>query len=206
LKSSSSNATDNNGSAIVKPCAEDAKETDSAGKGNTTKKKAGFETYTPNDFDQIKELNRLLIEKRADISIAEYIEEVKKMIHVDAQFISDFIMLVERDDCCVDSDFLKVYSVQSKESSSDHSLMLLKKVNLVEGRDEIRIEPTVTKKKFKYFLTPMLFKKLLIRSKNTDVFTDYYLALEKCVYHYQVFQVELKNKKIETMVSKLLIK
>ena len=38
-----------------------------------------------------------------------------------------------------------------------------------------------------YYITPDIFKILLIRSKNTKKYANYYIFLEKIVYYYNIF-------------------
>ena len=50
-------------------------------------------------------------------------------------------------------------------------------------------------KKHEYYLHPDSFKKILIRSKNSYKYADYFLLLEKCIKHYNDFQIlQLKEK------------
>jgi hypothetical protein len=93
------------------------------------------------------------------------------------------------------TDEVKVYNVQSEESSSTHTLRLLQKVHAVEGKDYC-IETGVncggkTKPLTNYLITPSVFKKLLIRSKNTDKYAEYFLILEKSVYCYHLYQLDI---------------
>ena len=46
-------------------------------------------------------------------------------------------------------------------------------------------------------LHPRLFKIMLIRSKNTSKYAQYYLLLEECIKYYNEYQLLLLNKKVK---------
>ena len=51
--------------------------------------------------------------------------------------------------------------------------------------------------KIEYFLKPDTFKKVLIRSRNTNMYADYYLLLEKALKYYNEYQkLNLQTKSI----------
>jgi serine/threonine protein phosphatase PrpC len=159
--------------------------------------------------EKFMELNLQLVnrEKDEDLSIAEYIQAVIQVFGIDLKFAEDFMLLVNRNDFCIDSDFLKSYGIIATMSSSSHTLKLLQKSNAVEERDYTTSVDYVDKvRKVKYFLTPVFFKKLLIRTPSTDRYADYYLLLEKSVYFYQIYQLERKNKVNERLISCLQLK
>ena len=47
------------------------------------------------------------------------------------------------------------------------------------------------------------FKKILIRSRNTDKYADYYIFLEKCIKHYNDFQLLKQQQQIEKLEQTL---
>lgn len=49
----------------------------------------------------------------------------------------------------------------------------------------------------------MAFKICLIRSKNTKVYTLYYLLLEECIKYFNDYQLELKEKYIIEYINKI---
>ena len=54
-----------------------------------------------------------------------------------------------------------------------------------------------------YYLTPKLFKKFLMRAKNTDAYIDYYQFLEDCVYYYSQFQHLYKDRQLKLKDDKI---
>ena len=66
--------------------------------------------------EKIKELNLQLLsrENAEELSIAEYMEAVRMLFGLDCTFLQDFMTLVDRDDICVNSEFLKKYGIQSQ--------------------------------------------------------------------------------------------
>ena len=69
-------------------------------------------------------------------------------------------------------------------------LMMLKKI--IERKDGIIETDYIIRQSAErniYMLHPTLFKKILIRSRNTDKYADYYLLLEKCIKHYSDYQI-----------------
>ena len=57
-----------------------------------------------------------------------------------------------------------------------------------------------------YVLHPIIFKKILIRSRNTDKFANYYLLLEMCIKYYNdYYQLKLKKRIEEDNKIKLLL-
>ena len=163
------------------------------------------------DHDKILELNRNLLsqerKENEEMTIAEYMENVRLMYNIDFSFTRDFVSLVNRNDFCIDADLLKQYGILSNMSSSSHTLKLLVRANAIKGRDYITHEENIDKvRKVKYFLTPTFFKKLLIRTVSTDQYADYYLLLEKSVYFYQIYQLERKVQSTERLLSCLRLK
>ena len=77
----------------------------------------------------------------------------------------------------------------------------------VEGKDHImQISSKAEQKgKITYILHPIIFKKILIRSRNTDIFADYYLLLEMCIKSLNrvEFKSELNVKKIFALDSEV---
>lgn len=159
--------------------------------------------------ERMKELNFQLLNRESDepVSIAEYIQEVGMRFNVDCTFMETFMLLVDREDFCIDAEYVKALGIQSLSSSSSHTLKLLEKFDAVQGRDYItRVDIVDKVHRIKYQLTPAMFKKMLIRSKNTDKYAEYYLLLEKSVYFYQIYQLELKNKVVERLMRSLTLK
>jgi protein phosphatase PTC7 len=159
------------------------------------------------DNSRIKELNSDILCREKELSVGEYFQLINdRIFQIKSDFMSQFMSLVGRDDFCVDGNLLKAYGIQSSRSSSSHTLKLLEKCSFIEGRD-YRVDTKITDKKISihYWLTPIAFKKLLLRSKNTDSYANYYMLLEKCTHFYHEYQIEMKRKKIEQLIETIRI-
>jgi hypothetical protein len=85
------------------------------------------------DNSAVKEFNKSLLKENVDLTIGEYIKMINEQVYnIDPQIVMDFMTLVERDDFCIHSELLKVYGIQSKKSSSSHTLKLFEKFNFSE--------------------------------------------------------------------------
>ena len=148
----------------------------------------------------IQEFNQMLVEDGSDITIVDYIKEINdRFYNIDIDFIDDFIELVDKDECCISHKMLVKYGVLSFTGGSHDIKTILVKNNLIENIDYLirinsdrKLNP---KSEISYLLHPKAFKKILIRSRNTDKFADYYLLLEEAIKHYNDFQIlQLKEK------------
>ena len=149
---------------------------------------------------QIQEFNKKLIDINIfDINIIDYIKAINDEFYkIDINFIDDFINLVDKDECCINHELLKKYGVSQLSAGSADIKKILDRNKAHEGLDY-----TVSQladcddysHKIEYKLHPTIFKKILIRSQNTEKYTDYYLMLEKCIKYYNDFQI-MKLEKI----------
>ena len=148
----------------------------------------------------IQEFNQMLVEDGSDITIVDYIKEINdRFYNIDINFIDDFIELVDKDKCCIPHDMLFKYGVLSSSAGSHNVLKLMEQYKFIEKEHYVSIKINFDRKNPKpeisYLLHPKAFKKILIRSRNTDQFADYYLLLEEAVKHYNDFQIlQLKRK------------
>ena len=148
----------------------------------------------------IIEFNERLVENGEEINIITYIKKVnEEFFNIDIDFIDDFIELVNKDECCIPHEMLYKYGV-IKTSNSNDILTLLKQNEFLEESDYVALRnvpqcSSSLSRKTEYLLKPDTFKFCLIRAKNTKVYAQYYLLLEKCIKHYNDYQIlQLKQK------------
>ena len=150
---------------------------------------------------EIQAYNQKLVNENEVITIIEYVKKLNdKFYHIDIPFIDDFIDLVNKEDCCINHEILAKYEITSLTSGSNDAKKIIERNDGVEGVDfEVRPEA----ERIIYLLHPSFFKKLLIRSKNTDKYADYYLLLEKCVKYYNDYQILKLQNKIDKLENTL---
>ena len=149
---------------------------------------------------KIQEYNEKLVENNINIGIVEYVKNLNgHFYNINIDFIDDFIDMVDKDECCIPHEYLTKYGVTQMTGGSSDVKRILISHSSVEGKDHIVQVSTNAEKKEKitYILHPIIFKKILIRSRNTDIFADYYLLLEMCIKYYNDYQNMLLKKKIE---------
>ena len=122
--------------------------------------------------------------------------------------MQDFMELVGKDECCIPHEMLVKYKVLTLEKGTTDVKRLLDQYEFLEGTSYVRnvaeVDSGRTDKNL-YILHTDAFKKILIRSKNTYKYADYYLLLEKCIKYYNDYQVlRLKGIIIENNKIKLL--
>ena len=147
----------------------------------------------------ITEYNTNLINNMIDIDLIDYFNEVHQMFYKDINiiFMEYFLELCNKDDeFIIDHSKLKKYKIITSGRSNDIK-ECLNRLELIENKDFIiRVIPQqqdITKgiKNVKeYMLTPYAFKLCLIRSKNTKVYANYYLLLEKVFKYYNDYKIE----------------
>ena len=159
--------------------------------------------------NQIKEFNEQLVENNIDIDIIDYVKNInEQFFKINISFIDDFIDLVDKDHCCIPHEFLKKYGVTQMTAGSSDVKKILNNNSSIDGIDHmILLSRTADEREqITYILHPTIFKKILIRSRNTDKFADYYLLLEKCMKHYNdYYQLKLKKKISDDNKIKLLL-
>ena len=148
----------------------------------------------------IKNFNQQLINNSIDLNIINYVIEVNELTYnIDISFINDFMDLIDKDECCIPQEYLFKYGVLTNIETSGTIKTLIDQCNIKLLRAKplynvIQRDDNTHKKE--YFLHPLLFKYILIRSKNTNIYTQYYLLLEECIKHYSDYQI---NKHINTI-------
>ena len=159
----------------------------------------------------IIEFNERLVENGEEIQIINYIKKVnEEFFSIDIDFIDDFIELVNKDECCIPHDMLFKYGILSSSAGSHDVRKLMEQYNFIEKVNYVSININPDRKlnpkpEISYLLHPKTFKKILIRSRNTDKYTDYYLLLEECITYYNNYQIlQLKQKLMNICNNRIL--
>ena len=153
-----------------------------------------------------------LVDNQINVNIIDFVKELNKLkFKIDISFIDEFIVLVSKDDCCIHHNMLVKYGVITLNSGSTDVKNLIKRNNFINDEDYlIRTSSdqlsSGTKYKNEYYLHPRAFKKCLMRSRNTNIYADYYLLLEECIKYFNDYQMELNKKYIIKLKSKILKK
>ena len=133
---------------------------------------------------KIKEFNEKLVENNIDIGIVDYVKTLNEQFYnINISFIDDFIELVDKDICCIPHTFLKRYGVTQLTAGSCDVKKILNNNNGVEKIDYmVELSQTAEHQdQITYILHPTIFKKILIRSRNTDKFADYIIYKDNTV-------------------------
>ena len=135
------------------------------------------------------------------VKLEEYFDKYKAVFRredesYDDEFEDYFLSLVyTADDFCVHHDDLIKYGVITPTQTSGNIKTLLTSTHrFKEGIDFIVHVETVNegkngrKNKNVYTMKPRVFKKCLVRSRNTSKYADYYMNLEEVHAHYKDYQ------------------
>ena len=147
----------------------------------------------------ITEYNTNLINNMIDIDLIDYFKEVHQMFYKDINiiFMEYFLEICNKDEeFIIDHSKLKKYKIITSGRSNDIK-ECLNRLELIENTDFIvrsvpqqqDISRGIRNVK-EYMLTPYAFKLCLIRSKNTKVYANYYLLLEKVFKYYNDYKIE----------------
>jgi hypothetical protein len=166
-----------------------------------------METYaTP------KEYINYLVDNQVNVNIIEFVKELNKLkYNIDISFIDEFIELVEKNECCIHHNMLQKYGVTALKGGTSHVREMLNQYKFINNEDYLLTNvreqlPSGTKYKNEYYLHPRAFKKCLMRSRNTNIYADYYLLLEECVKYFNDYQKELDKRYIIKLKTKLIKK
>ena len=154
--------------------------------------------------NQIQEFNVKLVQDNIDITIIDYVKKINDMFYnIDISFIDDFVDMVNNDDFIIHHNMLDKYDV-IKITDTSHVKRLFQQHDFEDGVEYISM-PTCSGGLINYFLKPNFFKIILIRSKNTKKYAEYYLLLEKTLYHYNQYEkLKLEHRINEINKIKLL--
>ena len=143
---------------------------------------------------QIQNFNQKLIDENVEITIIDYVKLLNyDVYHIDITFVNDLLLLIYEDECCIHHDMLYKYGVLSEHDTHDVK-RLFEQYKFIENEQYIINREDVGNKKvgrpqLTYMLHPDAFKKCLISSLKTDKYADYYILLEKCIKHYNEYQL-----------------
>ena len=137
--------------------------------------------------NQIEEFNKKLVDDKSRITIIDYVKKLNDLyFHIDISFIDDFMDLISKKECFIEHELLLKYEIYKFANGSSDMKKVLEQNNAIEGSDYIK---RINSDRIIYVLHPILFKKILIRSRNTDKYADYYLLLEEAVIYYNEYQL-----------------
>ncbi len=150
-------------------------------------------------MSSIAEYNAKLINNMIDVNLIDYFKEIHKIFYKDMNiiFMEYFLEICNKDDeFIIDHSKLKKYKIITSGRSNDIK-ECLNRLELIENTDFIvrgvpqqqDISRGIRNVK-EYILTPYAFKLCLIRSKNTKVYANYYLLLEKVFKYYNDYRKE----------------
>jgi len=143
---------------------------------------------------QIEEFNEKLVENKRDITIIDYVKELnKKYFDIDISFIDDFIDLVDKEGFVIHHSMLEKYQVITIKDTYEVK-RLLEKYEFEHDKD-YKTTPAQLRGGTDYMLNGEIFKMILMRSKNTKRYAQYYILLEKCIKYYNDYQfLKIQNK------------
>ena len=130
---------------------------------------------------QIQNFNQKIIDESVEINIIDYVKLLNHEIyHIDIPFINDLLLLIDKDECCINHEVLYKYRILSEHDTHDVK-RLFEQYKFIENEQYIINREDAANKKVGrpqliYMLHPDAFKKCLIRSFRTD--KDYYILLE----------------------------
>jgi hypothetical protein len=153
-----------------------------------------------------------LVDNQINVNIIEFVKELNKIKYkIDISFIDEFIQLVNKDECCIHHSMLQKYGIFSLKYGTSNINRIINQNNFIKDEDYLLCNVAEqllsgTKYKNEYYLHPRAFKKCLMRSKNTNIYADYYLLLEECIKFFNDYQIELNKKYIIKLKSKIVHK
>ena len=164
-------------------------------------------------YTTVEEFNNYLVENQLNINIIEYVKKVNEIeFKINIDFIDDFIELVSKKECCIHHNMLEKYGVLTLNKGTTRVKELMEQYDFKDKKDfhlsevrEVRNQGGSCIKK-EYYLHPRAFKICLMRSKNTKIYAYYYLLLEECIKYFNDYQIELKEKYIIKLKTRLIKK
>jgi len=177
-----------------------------------------------NNFTTIEEYNNNLIKNLNRIELIEYFKYVHHNFYknINVTFMDYFLEICKNDDdFIIEHKKLQEYKVINNIDTSNKIERCLKQYNLTENVDYLvsnvgQVRETtdgqnrgeIIKKEYK--LTPTAFKLCLIRAKNSKIYANYYLLLEKVFKYYNDYQIGYqeyllshKDEKIDRLNEKI---
>jgi hypothetical protein len=155
--------------------------------------------------DKIREFNKSLLDDEDICDIVRYVKEINKLYGglINLTFMNELLNYVNEDTCCIPHELLVKYKVFSNNDNlSSNVKTLIDQYDFIEHKEylifNIQIQhPSGIKHKINYVFHPDAFKICLIRSKNTKVYANYYILLERSIKYYNDYQIQYKNNQIQ---------
>ena len=131
---------------------------------------------------------RTLLVQNPKINIIDFAKQYNLLTkNIDISFNDEFLYLVKKNECCIGQELLIKYGVTSMTGGSGDIKKIIERNDGQEGSD---YEVSQLAYSLDYVLHPTFFKKILIRSRNTDKFADYYLFLEEVIFLFSELQIQ----------------
>ena len=89
----------------------------------------------------------------------------------------------------IDINFLKRYNLKKKPKTYINYHRFENNIHYILNKDN------------EYKFTPEAFKQLILEDKN-NIYKDYFLVIEKCMFYYMDYQFR-SQKKIEALIEKI---
>ena len=138
--------------------------------------------------ETIQQFNEFLVKENIDLTIVEYVIELnEKFYDIDISFINEFMELIHKDKFIIHHNMLNKYGILKVDDNIGHVTRLFEQYDFKEDVEYIKV-PSHSGRETTYFLKPDIFKILLIRTKNTRKYANYYIMLEKAIYYYEKYQ------------------
>ena len=157
--------------------------------------------------NQILAFNDDLVKNESKYDIIKYITDINNlyMKKIDISFMEELMGFIGKDEPCIPHDLLVKYKVFSANNASNNIKNALdvrdnnKELRYIEGLDYrlLNVQEPVKQGGYNiriiYYLHPKCFKKMLMRSRNSDKYADYYLLLEESIKYYNDYQIKYKD-------------
>ena len=167
-------------------------------------------------FATIEEYNNDLIKSLIKKDLIDYFKYIHHNYYqnINISFMDYFLEICKDDDkFIINHQKLKEYKVINNIDTSRVIKTCLNQYNLIENID-YRVDNVIQQdithggsNKKEYKLTPTAFKLCLIRAKNSKIYANYYLLLEKVFKYYNDYQfgyqehlLTLKDDKIDKLM------
>ncbi len=140
----------------------------------------------------IKEYNCLLVNHECAYTLWQYLIIIlpKYFSEYNPKILLKFITLNFKEyQTILDTDFLKEYNLNETPKKYIKKYQFTNNIHYIITKDN------------KYKFTPEAFKQLILTEKN-NIYKEYYLIIEKCMFYYMDYQYK-SQKKIEIMIKKL---
>jgi len=162
-------------------------------------------------FENFNHFNSYLIENFLDIQYIEYIELIQPSLFkkFNIKLIRYLFSLNEKyDEFCIDENTF----IEYKLINNKNDISKLINYNELDNDTDFRVRKSIIKDQnkiiFEYKFTQYAFKKCLLRSNI--LYCDLYLIFEKCRFHFDIYQNNLKknlnsviNAKLDNIYSEL---